>query len=80
MGVSVNCRQCRAGMCTDGLLSELRCAECRQIEFERFCSVALKAGLILSVTCLAVSLLTRRADLPEPTPLTDGIHVDRHAA
>ncbi len=62
-------------MCTDGPLSQLRCAECRQIEFERFCSVALKAGLILSVGLLAIRLFTRRAALDLRT--TD---LDRYAA
>ena len=49
-------------MCADELLSKLRCAECRQIEFERSCDVVLKAGLMLSVGCLFVNLLTRRDD------------------
>ena len=26
----MNCHACRAEMCTEGLLSKLRCAECRQ--------------------------------------------------
>jgi hypothetical protein len=78
--MSVNCRECRGEMCTDGLLSKLRCADCRQIEFERLCKVALKAGLLLSVGGLVVSLLTRRADLAEQTPPANGIDVDGHAA
>jgi hypothetical protein len=73
----VNCRDCRAAMCTEGLLSKLRCADCRQIEFERFRAVALKAGLIVTIGCLAVNLLVRSSDLVECDPLTD---VDRRAA
>ena len=74
----MNCRACRAAMCTDGLLSELRCAECRQIEFERFCSVALKAGLILSIGLLAISMLTRIADPAAPN--LRAMDLDRYAA
>ena len=62
--MNTNCRDCRAEMCTDGLLSKLRCAECRQIEFERFSNVVFKAGLILSVGYLALNLLTARSDPP----------------
>lgn len=42
----LTCRSCREHMCTDGLLSDLRCADCRQIRFERFCAVAVRAGLV----------------------------------
>jgi hypothetical protein len=42
----LNCRSCRDQMCTDGLLSELRCAHCRQIRFECFCAVAVRTSLI----------------------------------
>ena len=42
----MTCNSCRARMCTDGVLSKLRCAECRQIEFERFYDVAAKLSLI----------------------------------
>ena len=73
----MNCRACRAAMCTDGPLSQLRCAECRQIKFERFCSVALKAGLVLSVGLLAIRLFTRRSD---PAPQLRMMDQDRYAA
>jgi hypothetical protein len=33
-------------MCTDDLLSNLRCADCRQIQFERFYRFAAKAALV----------------------------------
>jgi 3'-phosphoadenosine 5'-phosphosulfate (PAPS) 3'-phosphatase len=33
-------------MCTDRLLSKLRCAECRQIKVAQFSDVAAKASLI----------------------------------
>jgi hypothetical protein len=33
-------------MCTDGLLSKLRCAECRQMKSDQFRDVAAKASLI----------------------------------
>jgi hypothetical protein len=42
----VNCDICRARMCTDGLLSKLRCAECRQIKFAQFRAAAATASLI----------------------------------
>lgn len=74
----MNCRACRAAMCTDGLLSELRCAECRQIEFEHFCSVAFKAGLLLSVGFLAFRMLTRNAEPAAPHVKAMDLH--RYAA
>jgi hypothetical protein len=43
----VNCEICRARMCTDGLLSKVRCAECRQIKFAQFREIAEKASLIV---------------------------------
>jgi hypothetical protein len=76
-GMSVTCRECRAGMCTDELLSKLRCAECRQIKFEVFCDVAIRAGLILSVSCLVVNLITR---FPNPVSPSQTTAVDRRAA
>ena len=33
-------------MCTDGVLSQLRCAECRQIKSDQFRDLAAKASLI----------------------------------
>jgi hypothetical protein len=33
-------------MCTDGLLTKVRCAECRQIKFAQFREFATKASLI----------------------------------
>ncbi len=74
----MNCRECRAEMCTDELLSKLRCAECRQINLEHVCNVLLKAGLILSVGCLVVSLIARHADRLDDSPLADGF--ERRAA
>lgn len=41
----MTCRECRRQMCTDELLSNLRCAECRQIKFERFYHLATKAAM-----------------------------------
>jgi hypothetical protein len=64
-------------MCTDGLLSQLRCAECRQIKVEAFCDVAIKAGLILSVGCLVVNLITRYAN---PALSSQRMAIDRRAA
>lgn len=52
----MNCDQCRAEMSTDGLLSKLRCAECRQIRFDQFCDVALKTGMAISVGYLVIGL------------------------
>ena len=73
----MNCRACRAAMCTDGPLNQLRCAECRQIKFERLCSVALKAGLVLSFGLLAMRLFARRTD---PAPHLRRMNPDRYAA
>jgi hypothetical protein len=67
----VNCRECRAEMCTDGLLSKLRCADCRQIKLEHVCHVLLKAGLICSVGYVLVSLIMRRADPVDDLSLED---------
>jgi len=78
--MNTNCRECRAEMCTDGLLSKLRCAECRQIEFERFSNVVFKAGLILSVGYLVLNLLTARSDAPAESPAARRIHTNRQAA
>ena len=65
-------------MCTDGLLSELRCAECRQIEFDHFCSMALKAGLLFSLGFLAIKMLIRNA---EPAAQhSSAMDLDRYAA
>ena len=76
-GIGVSCHECRAEMCTDGLLSQLRCAECRQIKFEAFCDLAIKAGLILSVGCLVVNLITRYSNPASPS---QRMAVDRRAA
>jgi hypothetical protein len=54
-----NCFQCRAEMSTDAVLSRLRCAECRQIRFERFCDVAFKTALVFSVGWLVVMVVRR---------------------
>jgi hypothetical protein len=59
------------------MLTTLRCAGCRQIKFETFCNVAIKAGLILSVGCLVVSLITRYSN---PALPSQGMAVDRRAA
>ena len=73
----MTCRDCRAQMGTDGLLSQLRCAGCRQIKVEAFCDVAIKAGLILSVGCLVVNLITRYSNPASPP---EKMAVDRRAA
>ncbi len=76
----MNCRECRAEMCTDGLLSKLRCAECRQIEFERFSNIVFKAGLILSVGYFVLNLLPARSDPPAQAPAARRIDTNRQAA
>jgi hypothetical protein len=45
----MSCYECRRRMCTENLLSELRCAECRQIRFERVCGIAVKA-IVLAIS------------------------------
>jgi hypothetical protein len=42
----MTCEECRRRMCTDDLLSNLRCAECRQINFEPFYRLIAKAALV----------------------------------
>ena len=61
LGEDVNCDRCRAQMCTDGLLSNLRCAECRQIEFDRFFEVLLRTSLI-ALGSLFAWLLVRHSE------------------
>ena len=73
-GASVTCRECRAAMCTDELLSKLRCAECRQIKLEYVCHVLLKAGLILSVGCLVMSLIGHADRLDDSSPADGAEH------
>jgi len=60
-GEHVNCDRCRAQMCTDELLSNLRCAECRQIEFDRFFEVVLRTSLI-AIGSLFAWLLARHSE------------------
>jgi hypothetical protein len=56
----MNCHACRAEMCTERLLSQARCAECRQIRFEQLCDATLKIALItLSSVLLWVLLVVR---------------------
>ena len=43
---NMTCEECRRHMCTDHLLSKLRCAECRQIKIERFYRLAAEATLV----------------------------------
>ena len=57
--VGVTCDECRAQMCTDDLLSNLRCAECRQIKFEQFFDVGIKA-VIFTLGSVCAWLLLRR--------------------
>lgn len=45
-GSQLTCDICRARMCTEGVLSKLRCAECRQIKSDQFREVAAKSSLI----------------------------------
>lgn len=63
-GVQVNCSRCRAQMCTDDLLSKLRCAECRQVEFDRIFELCVRTSLLaLGVTF--VWLLVSHRTSPE---------------
>jgi hypothetical protein len=48
-------------MCTDDLLSNLRCAECRQIEFDRIFEVLLPTSLVALGSLLAW-LLVRHSE------------------
>jgi hypothetical protein len=57
----VNCEICRSEMSTDGLLGKLRCAECRQLTFDRVCDAALKVGLTVCMGSMLFCLLARWA-------------------
>jgi hypothetical protein len=48
-------------MSTDGLLGKLRCAECRQLTFDRVCDAALKVGLTVCMGSVLFCLLARWA-------------------
>jgi len=52
--IFVNCEICRSKMSTDGLLTKLRCAECRQLGCDRMCDVILK---ISCAACFGSALL-----------------------
>jgi hypothetical protein len=55
----MSCETCQAEMCTTGGLSKLRCAECRQLTFERDCDVMLDVGLATCVGAALFCLLSR---------------------
>jgi hypothetical protein len=57
--VGVTCDECRAQMCTDDLLNNLRCAECRQIKFDQFIYVGIKVA-IFTVGSMCAWFLLRR--------------------
>jgi len=84
----VNCETCRARMCTDGLLSKVRCAECRQIKFAQFREIVEKASLIALGGFLAWSIfrLAAREDTPvretsvHPADLTPELIASRRRA
>jgi hypothetical protein len=61
LGEHVNCDRCRAQMCTDDLLNNLRCAECRQIEFDRLFEVLFRTSLI-ALGSLFAWLLVRHSE------------------
>ena len=42
----MNCYSCRPLMYTEGVLSKLRCARCRQIKLAQFWDLALPASLM----------------------------------
>jgi hypothetical protein len=77
--VNVNCDLCRAAMCTDGLLSKLRCAECQEIKFEQLWNAVVKGALFATAGYLLFSLLRRNAGYSAAglAPITsegDGTH------
>jgi hypothetical protein len=43
----LTCDECRAQMCTDSLLNELRCADCRHIQSEKTRAFVGKLSLVL---------------------------------
>jgi hypothetical protein len=61
LGEHVNCDCCRARMCTDELLSNLRCAECRQIELDRLFELLLRTTLF-ALGSLFTWLLVRHSE------------------
>ena len=44
---NMTCETCREQMCTDSLLTKLRCAECRQIKFEQISKAVFHASLVV---------------------------------
>jgi hypothetical protein len=53
-------------MCTDGVLSKLRCAECRQIKFAQLREIAEKASLIALGGFFAWYVFFRLAEREDP--------------
>ena len=73
-GAYVTCDTCRARMCTDGLLSKLRCAECRQIKVDQFRDVAVKASLLALGGFFLWSIFFRRTASEDPAEQEASVH------
>jgi hypothetical protein len=56
---NMTCNECRQRMCTDELLTRLRCADCRHAQFEQFYDVAF-VTLLIAVTEALTWILWRR--------------------
>jgi len=70
----VNCDICRARMCTDGVLSKLRCAECRQIKFAQLREITEKASLIALAGFFAWYVFFRVAEREDPAVQEPSVH------
>ena len=56
---NMTCNECRQRMCTDELLTRLRCADCRQGKFEPYYDLAFMM-LLIAITEAFTWMLTRR--------------------
>ena len=56
------CDECRAQMPTGSLLNKLRCADCRQVQFEQSFDLVLKVSLIAVGAALGWLFAQRSAD------------------
>ena len=61
-------------MCTDGVLSKLRCAECRQIKFAQLREIAEKASLIALGSFLGWYVFFRVAKREDPAVQEPSVH------
>jgi hypothetical protein len=49
----MTCSECRARMCTDGVLNRLRCAHCRHVKFDQFYDLTFALAFLASTTFIS---------------------------